>query len=72
MASHWSGDRLAGTNDKVVVGAALPVVVVWLLTKYKAIGIARRINARLPKRKYLFLKIFIPIPRLQAFACNTR
>ena len=47
------------TKEKVVVGAALPRVDVWFFTKYRATGIARSRNAKLPRRKNLFLNIFM-------------
>lgn len=60
VLSHWSGVRLGGLNERVVVGAALPRVEVWFFIKNRAIGITIRRNARLPRRKYLFLNIFMP------------
>ena len=43
--------------------AAPLLVIVWPLTKYITTGIARTINARLPKIKYLFFNIFTLVLR---------
>ena len=59
VSVHWSVTRLEGLKVRVVAGAALLRRSFWRLIKSIVRGIARRIRAKFPKRKYLFESSFI-------------